>query len=135
MNVDVLDEAVTFIEDHPEKHNQAVWTCSTGACLAGHITLLNGYQVATEDCGEFMGGEYVLNGVVLDPRTNLRREVSATAQNLLDATSDETNLLFAAGNTAEDLRLMAKDVANDEDITKLWKLIDVDTEIPKAVRA
>lgn len=42
-NLEALNRAVTQIVDHPETHQQDVWTCATGACLAGHGVLMNGY--------------------------------------------------------------------------------------------
>lgn len=48
-NMIELDRAVTFIQDHPEKHKQKSWTCDTGACLAGWGALLNGYEATITD--------------------------------------------------------------------------------------
>lgn len=116
MNVDELDRNVTFIEDHPEQHNQRMWTCGTGACLAGHIALNNDYEVVHSPATHT-----VINGLVRDQQGDLH-EVASLARTLLDATRAEADLLFAGGNTAETLRLMTKDAQNGEDITKRWGL-------------
>lgn len=44
-NMQALEQALTQIKDHPETHYQQVWACETGACLAGHGLLQQGYVI------------------------------------------------------------------------------------------
>lgn len=47
MNLDKLDQAIAYIEAHPEEHDQGLWFgergCGTTACLAGTVAVLNGW--------------------------------------------------------------------------------------------
>lgn len=115
MNIDELDRNVTFIEDHPELHNQAVWTCGTGACLAGHIVLNNGYTLYLRD-GDDLGAR------VLNPQGEAVI-VSREARRILGASREETNLLFYSTNTVKTLREMTKDLQNGEEITQNWRFV------------
>lgn len=127
MDTNELDRNVTFIEDHPEQHNQAVWTCETGACLAGHIVLNNGYLPHLDTDSKY--------GAVVEDAHGKKAMVSRTARRLIDATLDESDLLFAGGNTAQTLREMTKDAQNGEDITQLWHLITrIDSDPEMGVR-
>ena len=116
MNVDELDRNVTYVEDNPEQHDQTVWTCETGGCLAGHIALNNGYTLA-----RYVEGK-VVNGMVRDS-AGAMHDVATVAQKILGATDDQVHLLFAAGNSVETLRLLTKDLQNGEDITERWGLM------------
>lgn len=119
-NMKVLTEALTFISDNPDKHKQHVWTCGTGACLAGWVTLLNGYEnsliPAVDWFGDSMTTE-VENGVVKDKRGH-RHFVSSLAEELLDIDPRDATILFNEDNTIEDLKLMAKDLENGEDLSR-----------------
>jgi hypothetical protein len=40
--LDLLDAAISQIEQHPETWHQGSWRCGAGMCLAGHIATLAG---------------------------------------------------------------------------------------------
>lgn len=48
MNIEKLDEAIAYIEEHPEEHDQSYWfqkkDCGTAMCLAGTIAWLDGWR-------------------------------------------------------------------------------------------
>jgi len=114
-NIDVLEEALSFITDHPEQHQQAYWNCESGACFAGHIALLNGYRPAYS-----VISETVIDGLVLGPDETSYRTPHLAAS-LAGLTDVESELLFVAGNTRDEIALMIKDMRNGEDITKTWE--------------
>lgn len=137
-NIDALDQAMTFIVDHPEQHRQRVWVCETGACLAGHATLLNGYRAVTE-----------FDGLVVEIGSQADRDVTALCAGavrpdyfkLLDAGAKkvrdvadgilgleyaDANVLFGGANTVDKLRLMVKDLSNGEALRGLWFATDED---------
>lgn len=115
INITELDRIVTFIEDHPEQHCQDVWICETGACLAGHVALQNGYRVVSDG---FKGRRVEC----LD--TGEHKWVSDVAVEILGLTEEESILLFAGHNTIENLRMMTKDIANGENLRETWDLPD-----------
>lgn len=48
LNLRVLDDAIEYIEAHPESWFQADWRCESGMCLAGWIGELNGVKWLTD---------------------------------------------------------------------------------------
>ena len=128
INLDVLDDAITFIKDHPEQHQQAHWTCDTGACVAGWVALLNGYKTKKQFIEDEDGNRKLVtvNGSVYregHPKHTV--SASAIARELLGVTETpdliSTNILFHGTNTIEDIEMMAKDLANGiENLGTVW---------------
>lgn len=113
-NIAELERVFTFISDHPEQHDQTAWTCETGACLAGHAALMNGYTK------KYVYG-CVINGVVDGP-DGQSADVGEVAMRILGLSGCEANVLFASTNTREKIGLMIKDLANGEDMGRRWRL-------------
>lgn len=142
MNVDEMERVATYLADHPNRHQQGRWTCASGACYAGHAAILNGWQPMTdmgraraaglEVClmDEYFGSFVEKDGVIKRVSTVAKKifGIETAGDNLdtsLDDEGDEiettSDVLFHSGNTAEKIKLMVKDLANGEDITKIWR--------------
>lgn len=109
-NVEYLQEVVQFIKDYPEKHNQVVWACETGACFAGWAALLTGDFKIVPD----------YDGSLINLKTGAHTTAWTEGRKALGLTVDESEIFFDALNTADMLELMVKDVADGKDITALW---------------
>jgi hypothetical protein len=128
--LDLLDAAISQIEDHPETWHQGEWRCKSGMCLAGHIATLAGAEwlfseddlrlavaapywqhremVAAEpgdepwDLGD---GVVVRKGIPVMFRAQRLLGVSAEMAEALGDDGDERNL-FGWGNTLADIKAM-----------------------------
>lgn len=135
-NIDALDQAMTFIVDHPDKHDQRTWVCETGACLAGHVTLLNGYRAVSHYDGFVVEidsmADLVVDKLVADAASPGRlryagaRKVREVAVEILDLEDIDAEVLFGGANTIDQLQLMVKDLSNGELLRDLWVTIDHD---------
>ncbi len=109
LNKPLLEKVMTHINDHPDVHDQEVWTvnpdyydpsnienCGTAACFAGWTCLLSGY-------------------------TSRDVEVESKAVELLGIEWDDAGVLFHSDNTREDLNLMVKDLMNGEELDEVWE--------------
>lgn len=106
-NIELLQQTMQHIKDHPEEHNQATWIniskCGTAACFAGRAALLSGRRTWEA----------------------LRIGYDGGAQ-LLGLSLEEAATLFAATNTVPMLELMVNDLVNDDE---LREVIDYHREI------
>lgn len=119
-NLAELDRVITYLEDHPEEHQQDQWVCGTGACLAGTAALLNDYRRLTyREEVEIKQQGIDPSGLVKD-RLGFDTWVPMAAERVLGLTCDEAFLLFMGGNDIATLREMYKDMANGESITRTW---------------
>lgn len=94
-NVELLQQTMQHITDHPEQHYQGRWICGTAACYAGRAALLSGVTI-DEIC-----------------ETPDMWELGA---NLLGLTTFEARNLFDPDNTRSMLELMVKDLVNGDDL-------------------
>ena len=119
-NIEKLTTAVTYIKDHPEKHVQGSWTCETGACLAGHVALQEGWSVTHTQWEQEDGSIHVgvMNGWM--QKSGRSKDARAIAIEALEIDENTAQMLFHGSNTAENLELMAKDLANGEDLHEVW---------------
>lgn len=95
MNLEKLDEAIAYIEAHPTEHDQATWLdakCGTTACLAGHVSLLNG--------GRPVDG---MTGMVWVGKSKMH--VADHGRQVLDLDQEQYVDLFYADDLAEVKRL------------------------------
>lgn len=94
MNLEKLDQAIAYIEAHPEEHDQAAWLerwdCGTVACLAGHVALL---ASGTPSCSGW---------VLMDGE---ERHVEDVAREVLDLTEEQADRFFYSTNLAAIKRL------------------------------
>lgn len=110
INVELLEQTMQQIKDHPEQHNQAWWfseaVCGTSMCFAGWACALSGWRAC--NWSEGFASDVEKGGVVAD--------VSIKAAELLgldfDVANDDRGL-FSASNTVDDLERMVKDMANN----------------------
>lgn len=120
-NVELLEKTMQYIQDHPEQHAQESWMhateCGTAACFAGWACLLAGLE-QVQGTG-FATRSTVRSGpltLTKAYKTNVGEVVSipseAAAQ--LGLTEREAGILFDAGNTVDELKLMVKKLVNGE---------------------
>ena len=129
-DIEKLQRTVQFIKDHPEKHQQEVWSCDTGACFAGWAVLLHGWQQAVwgpdhlDYAGTAVHGQVVPDGMdptyVVDRAKRTSQWVRDVAVKELDLKYEEAQLMFHGSNTIDVLELMVKDISNGENLTDLW---------------
>lgn len=95
-NVELLQQTMQYINDHPEQHNQNVFVgeneCGTAACFAGWGAMLSGWTV---------------------------RQINASVMwvvgaQLFGLTQLEAERLFYYRNTIPVLELMVKDLVNGD---------------------
>lgn len=144
VNMLELEKVMTFIQDHPEKHDQRVWIteCGTAACMAGWAAVLNGWEMVPH----INGGWVIPVGSASDmqavqkalakwrskrasPEGSLEslyhqwcqemrglgvRTVREVATEIFDITDDESSILFSGVNTVEMLALMVKTLGNGD---------------------
>lgn len=115
-NADRLLDVLTFLETHPDQHDQGIWistgTCGTVGCLAGWACLRNGYvELISEDLmlGAVHWGVYIDS----DP-TKTVLSVFEVAMNLLELDSDDAEWIFDGDNTLEDLWCIADGLTDGE---------------------
>jgi len=95
-NIELLQQTMQHIKDHPDQHVQDIWAghyeCGTVACFAGWAALLSGWSVKQiEHSGMFW----------------------ASAE-LLGLTLWEADTLFHEDNSRPMLELMVKDLVNGD---------------------
>lgn len=107
VNVELLEQVMQHITDHPEQHNQNFWVdeCGTAGCFAGWAALLSGWRV---------GPAWNFNGPMISPDTLVEKDVCGVARDLLNLDAYDAQTLFCATNTRPMLALMVKDLANGE---------------------
>lgn len=122
LNVELLDEIMSYIEAHPRTWNQANWyvnvdpedgstkhfwrieevteqnSCGTSFCFAGHVALREGFPAPP-----------LQNGVEWEREVSGERwgeAVDAFAEKVLGIDPEQAEALFAGENTMADLRNM-----------------------------
>ena len=116
-NIKLLNDTLALINLFPERHEQGEWRCNTGQCFAGWAALANGAKWVHEDD---LWDPYVKDD------THEREHVAEYAQEVLNLTDDESDLLFAGGNTVKDLTKMVANLTNGVDIANGTKYDDPD---------
>lgn len=102
VNLDKLDEALAYIEAHPDEHDQNSWFarraggwCGTTRCLGGTLAWLGGWKPAWEgrDRADMVRGP---GGQV--------RYIRDVAQEILGASDDEAADLFLHADDLDELK-------------------------------
>jgi hypothetical protein len=119
-NAKRLLDVLTFLEAHPDRHDQSVWlsrdTCGTVACLAGWTCLRNGYVEAVMNDEE----RQMIIGVYADSDPEkVVVPASAAARDLLELDDDEGDELFSGDNSLQDLWRIA-DELTDYEVSRLF---------------
>ncbi len=95
-------QALDYIRDHPQEHNQAVFAkrteCGTVACLAGHVALLNGDDLLWP---EHFGSSLYAAGVRLPDGTE--QSIGERAAQLLGVNIEDEYALFYGAENYDDL--------------------------------
>lgn len=115
-NAPLLLATMTYIEEHPEEHDQAIWICGTVACFAGHAVLLDGGVPASEGDGALVEARDD------DPPASVHQwrigpviPVRSRAIRILGLTGDQATALFHGDNTLDDLRAEVARLVGDWD--------------------
>lgn len=126
IDVELLEEAMSFIEAHPEMHEQAHWfnPCKTAFCFAGHVAVLSGVESpisAGLEIGDIWGVTADGKSVAMDDDADAcvhggTRHVSYYAQSLLGLTFQQGDALFSAYNTREVLRHLVDVLKADPEV-------------------
>lgn len=105
VNVELLQQVMQHIDDHPGQHDQATWIdpCGTPACFAGTSLLLSDMRPVP---GNFFRVFVDRDGEVFS--------VPEAAQRVLGLSDVECDILFAPRNTRPMLELMVKDLVNGD---------------------
>lgn len=100
INVDLLQQTLLHIEEHPEEWYQNEWRCGATACFAGHAALLDGARW-------------------VDPRLHAsyyvcyhgeEQHVELAATEALGLSFWQAETLFEETNTLDDLREIVADL-------------------------
>lgn len=115
-NAERLLDVLTFLEEHPERHDQEVWIgdagCGTVACLAGWTCLRNGY---VEKITESSLTGTVHWGVYLDSDpTGFPTPVLEVAMDILELSYEDAHQIFDGDNTLEVLWEIADEITDGE---------------------
>lgn len=111
MNLTEINDIITYIEDHPESWFQGEWArkfhnktrCGTAYCIAGHAVHRAGYKIC------WNRGSHA---------TECRRPdgefdtIQTAATEVLGLTFEQASRLFSGANDMDDLKMIAKDWAN-----------------------
>jgi hypothetical protein len=123
VNVVEVERTMRYIQDHPDRHNQAEWICGTGGCYAGLTCLLSGWK-------SFLGTELVYkNADEYDCDTSQLREVQEVARGILGIDLLDSMILFHGSNTVDKLMGMSKDLMNGEPLALHWTATIVDDDV------
>lgn len=112
INVELMQEVMQQIKDHPEQHRQAWWftlegpDCGTAMCFAGWACVLSGWQPV------FINSLSRAEKVRKDGEL---RETGRVAAELLglEMRGDSYPYLFSTEHTIDDLERMVKELIND----------------------
>jgi hypothetical protein len=102
INYPLLDRTIEYIEKHSEEHQQSVYRCSTGMCVAGHAAVLDGAKwVHPEDPDDPMvfveqADRDAFPSLLEDGETMVH--VSLSASRRLGLSDDQALVLFGGGN-------------------------------------
>jgi len=131
-NIELLDEVIDYIEEHPEEWSQNSWgsgqgvnpikqddgyfapgtACGTAFCVAGHVANMKG--------GRQRWGKGLLGGLtfisVEVPSSGNFLSVSTFAQLKLGLEREEADVLFDASNTLEQIKEIRDVLANHGDV-------------------
>jgi hypothetical protein len=104
MNVELLEQTMRHIIDHPETHDQSIWisACGTTACFAGWACLLSGNH----------RDKYW--PTYFDDVTTGFLHTQDLAPKLLDIDEDTAGELFDGSNTVDDLQRIVKQLINGQ---------------------
>lgn len=121
MNTLLMEQVMTFIKDHPEKHNQKTWVgadydpvtdeaCGTTCCFAGHAMLLSG-EYSVKNFGDKYDPDYGF--IYSDTGEEFEDSERDVAQKLLGLNLMEAEHIFYSGVSNDiPLEIAFKDVMN-----------------------
>lgn len=104
-NTALLEQTMQYINDHPEKHHQALYfdSCGTPMCFAGWAIHLSGHTM--REAAESFDWPHCPVGI---------SPTGAFAAKLLGLNQREACHLFSSTNSRPALELMVKDLVNGE---------------------
>lgn len=126
-NTELLQRTLAQIEAHPEQWDQRNFAsqvnCGTSYCFAGWSIALDHPTAAFlfEDAHPKQSVDRFADRVSLDPYAPDVRWISTVAQELLGLSGDTAEILFAAGNTLDELRAMVADLVAGGDLERFMQ--------------
>lgn len=108
VNVERLDNAMAHIVAHPEEWNQGYWaarvgpSCNTAYCLGGTVAAQAGAAMEWDTSRFGDAAHYCI-----DPEGN-RQKIDAYAQQLLELSNGDADILFDGINSLENLQRMVE---------------------------
>jgi hypothetical protein len=120
----LLEQAMQFVETHPERHDQSVWMTGAdglepdadGAPICGTAGCLAGWGIAFHDPLE--AAQILSGGTALVLADQVRYTyIEEYAAHLFGITQDQASTLFEGRWDAEDLRLGVDAIKDNPDIT------------------
>jgi hypothetical protein len=106
-----IQNIIDYIEAHPEEWDQTEWIaptdCGTAYCVAGHA-------IARSDRFTFIRRRSDGASYVRDNQTGANLPIFDVAQRLLGLTWYQADRLFDSANSLDDLKHIAKGIANGE---------------------
>jgi hypothetical protein len=110
VNVQLLEQTMRHIIDHPETHDQGIWVsdkedCGTTACFAGWACLLSGAKQYDVTLSQSTFSADTASGWI---------RADDLAVQLLGIDEDTATNLFDGDNTVDDLQRIVKQLVNRE---------------------
>lgn len=100
-DIPAMRAVLAQIEAHPETWDQSTWRCQTGMCFAGWAAELS------PDIQWTLGADAVSDESYHDAEVTFdgcRTHVSFAAESVLGLSQDQADLLFASGNTLDEIK-------------------------------
>lgn len=117
LNKDLLERTMSYIEAHPEEHDQTRWAnaCGTAFCFAGHAAILSG-ATRPQGLNSFWG--ITPDGRAVDYFETTEDGALLAfgyARQKLGLNFPQASALFSSANTVESLREMVDALKADPD--------------------
>ncbi len=89
---------------------QEIDFCDTACCVAGKVALLEGWKPETYSNRDMSNNPGFTGNVI---KGGVTKHASHVARDALGLTNDQSDRLFEAVNTAEDIRAIAEEIAGE----------------------
>jgi len=124
VNVKLLNDTLDAIKANPEHWQQRYWHCETSHCFAGFAELLSLGLPLDSDEGNLLNNPSTYN----DKDGHWNTRINAVKALGLDGDYYDTDLLFSAHNSLEDLEKMVAYLAKHNTLVGFYCEDDEDNE-------
>ena len=109
VNIELLDKALAYIDEHPEEWDQSTWDCGTAACIAGHMARLSGESLYIPSLRRAISLRTILIPSGESPRLDaMRQAITLRVTGLSDS-----HPMFDEGNTRATLQVWRDALAGE----------------------